>query len=77
MCEYCEEGRNLLAGAEDAGCIVNEIAIEGVCYVPRDKSKPVEEQHRIFVGMDGGEARTAPIRFCPMCGMKLAKAVGE
>lgn len=77
MCEYCEEERNLLAGAEDAGCSVNEIAIEGVCYVPRDKGKPVVEQHRIFVDMDYGEARTVLIRFCPMCGRKLAKAVGE
>lgn len=46
-CEFCEDGRSLFGGAEDMGCMVEEIGIEGICYLSADKTKPpVDETER-------------------------------
>ena len=70
-CEYCEEERDLFSTAEDMGCMVKGIMIQGVCYLPPDDSRPAESQRRIFVEVSEGEACTLPIKFCPMCGERF------
>lgn len=72
-CEFCEDGRNLFGGAEDMGCMVDEIGIEGICYLPADKSKPPVDETVIYITLPNGEARTRPINFCPMCGERLSR----
>lgn len=70
-CEYCEEEHDLFSTAEDFGCMVHGITIQGVCYLPPEKEKPAESQRRIFIEVDNGEACTVPIKFCPMCGERF------
>ncbi len=70
-CNYCDEQRELLSGAEDMGCAIESIRIERVCHFPRDKAKPPKHYARIFAEIGDGEAWTKPINYCPMCGAKL------
>ncbi len=70
-CMYCDDDRDLFAGAEGMGCAIESIRIERVCYLPADEGEPPESQARIFISVGGGEACTRPIRYCPMCGKEF------
>ena len=72
-CEFCEDGRSLFGGAEDMGCMVEEIGIGGLCVLPADKNKPPIEEHVIYITLPNGEARTRAINYCPMCGERLSR----
>lgn len=72
-CEFCEDGRSLFGAAEDMGCIVEEIGIEGICYLPADKTKPPVDETVIYITLPNGEARTRAINYCPMCGERLGR----
>ena len=67
-CKYCECGHSLFGGAEDMGCMVEDIGIESICYLPADKTKPPVDETVIYITLPNGEARTRAINFCPMCG---------
>lgn len=71
-CEYCEDSCNLFGGAEDTGCLVEEIGIEGICVMPKDRTKPPREETVIYITLPNGEARTRAINYCPMCGERLS-----
>ena len=72
-CEFCEDGRSLFGAAEDMGCMVEEIGIEGICYLPADKTEPPVDETVICITLPNGEARTRAINFCPMCGERLSR----
>lgn len=72
-CEFCEDGRSLFGAAEDMGCMVEEIGIEGICYLPADKTKPPVDETVIYITLSNGEARTRAINYCPMCGERLGR----
>lgn len=72
-CEFCEDGRSLFSAAEDMGCMVEEIGIEGICYLPADKTKPPVDETVIYITLSNGEARTRAINYCPMCGERLGR----
>lgn len=72
-CEFCEDGRSLFGAAEDMGCMVEEIGIEGICYLPADKTKPPVDETVIYITLPNGEARTRAINYCPMCGERLGR----
>lgn len=72
-CEFCEDGRSLFGVAEDMGCMVEEIGIEGICYLPADKTKPPVDETVIYITLPNGEARTRAINYCPMCGERLGR----
>ena len=72
-CEFCEDGRSLFGAAEDMGCMVEEIGIEGICYLPADKTKPPLDEAVIYITLPNGEARTRAINYCPMCGERLGR----
>lgn len=72
-CEFCEDGRSLFGAAEDTGCMVEEIGIEGICYLPADKTKPPVDETFIYITLPNGEARTRAINYCPMCGERLGR----
>lgn len=72
-CEFCEDGRSLFGCAEDMGCMVEEIGIEGICYLPADKTKPPVDETVIYITLPNGEARTRAINYCPMCGERLGR----
>ena len=72
-CEFCEDGRSLFGAAEDMGCMVEEIGIQGICYLPADKTKPPVDETVIYITLPNGEARTRAINYCPMCGERLGR----
>ena len=72
-CEFCEDRRSLFGAAEDMGCMVEEIGIEGICYLPADKTKPPVDETVIYITLPNGEARTRAINYCPMCGERLGR----
>lgn len=72
-CEYCEEERNMLGMADGFACFVDAVRVEGVCVLPEDEGGKVQSQSRIFIEVQGDEACSLPIRFCPMCGKELMR----
>lgn len=72
-CEFCEDGRSLFGAAEDMGCMVEEIGIQGICYLHADKTKPPVDETVIYITLPNGEARTRAINYCPMCGERLGR----
>lgn len=55
------------------GCMVEEIGIDGICYLPADKTKPPLDETVIYITLPNGEARTMAINYCPMCGERLGR----
>lgn len=72
-CEYCERERNLIAGAEAAGRMVEEICIIHPATVPIGRPEPVTKKYLILATLLDGGAWTVPINYCPMCGSPLAE----
>lgn len=82
-CEYCKGGWNLidgdmLTGDGFTGGSAKEVMfmrIENVSVPPDERSiyKPA-----IVIEMtDASRVRTEPISFCPFCGRKLGRKVGD
>ena len=55
------------------GCMVEEIGIDGICYLPADKTKPPLDETVIYITLPNGEARTMAINYCQMCGERLGR----
>lgn len=53
--------------------MVEEIGIDGICYLPADKTKPPLDETVIYITLPNGEARTMAINYCPMCGERLGR----
>ena len=70
-CEFCEDERSLIAGAEAAGRLVEEIFIIHPATVPIGRPEPVTKKYLILATLLDGGAWTVPISYCPMCGERL------
>lgn len=72
-CEFCEDERNLIAGAEAGGRMVEEICIIHPATVPIGRPEPVTKEYLIVATLLDGGAWTVPTSYCPMCGERLSR----